>query len=315
MMKIDAISKEIGNNLNLHDTSSIKCKDLKIGTNVFIGQRVKIICSQNVFIGDNVYIGDDVTIILKSISIGEYTKLHNHCLINGKENVEIGDNCWIGQNSILNGESFLKIGNNVGIGTYTSLWTHGYFGQLVDGCNFFSIKPTIIEDDVWLMGSYNTIFPGVTIGHKSILMGTSVVTKSIPCNKIFSGNPAKDITEKFGSPYTKIDVKKQLEIINHKIVNYLIEKQLIFKELNNEIQIDDYGIIFFGQKNRKKEIPLIHSVTFYDEVVDWLGSNDEKDSRFCLKTKTYEKKLSRIEILVKTILNPVTARFIVKQTL
>ena len=118
MSNITANRQHIGSNARMAESSQIVCDELIIGNDVVVDERVKIICRHGrVVLGDQTFIGNDVTIILKSFEIGEYCKLHNHSLLNGKASVRIGDNCWIGQNCILNGEADLVIGNNVGIGT------------------------------------------------------------------------------------------------------------------------------------------------------------------------------------------------------
>jgi acetyltransferase-like isoleucine patch superfamily enzyme len=53
-------------------------------------------------------------------------------------------------------------------------------------------KKVIIEDDVFI-GAHSTILKGVNIGAGSIIGACSVVTKSIPANEIWAGNPAKFI--------------------------------------------------------------------------------------------------------------------------
>ena len=50
----------------------------------------------------------------------------------------------------------------------------------------------IIEDNVFI-GAHSTILKGVTIGQNSIIGACSVVTKNIPPNEIWAGNPAKFI--------------------------------------------------------------------------------------------------------------------------
>lgn len=49
-----------------------------------------------------------------------------------------------------------------------------------------------IENDAFI-GAHTTILKGVTIGEGSIVGAGSVVTKSIPKNEIWAGNPAKFI--------------------------------------------------------------------------------------------------------------------------
>ncbi len=309
MKNVTAEHSQIGTNVKIADSAQIICKELIIGNDVHIDERVKIICKNGkVIIGDQTYIGNDTNILLKSFEIGEYCKLHNHSLLNGKESVKIGDNCWLGQNCVLNGESELIIGNNVGIGTYSSVWTHGYFGQLVDGCQFYSVKPTIIEDDVWLVGSYNTIFPGVTIGKQAVLMGTSVVTKSLEAGKVYGGNPAKEITNKVGAPYQPVSFEKKKELILEHLKNYLTQNKINYSDDSLGLSVNDYGNILFTQNDLEKYDHEKEMVIFCDEVKDW--SNKRSVSKFCLSSKRYQKNYSSIEILTKKILNPVVARFI-----
>ena len=53
-------------------------------------------------------------------------------------------------------------------------------------------KPVKIGDNVWI-GMNSCILPGVEIGNNSIIGSGSVVTKNIPENEIWVGNPAKFI--------------------------------------------------------------------------------------------------------------------------
>ena len=52
--------------------------------------------------------------------------------------------------------------------------------------------PVVIEDNVFI-GARCIILKGVTIGENSVVGAGSVVTKSIPANEIWAGNPAKFI--------------------------------------------------------------------------------------------------------------------------
>ena len=304
MKQITSNDIKIGKNVDIHESVIIKCERLIIGDNVTIEERTKIICRNGyIIIGDNTYLGNDVTIVLKSFEIGEYSKLHNHCLLNGKSSVKIGHNCWIGQNCNLNGEAELIIGNNVGIGTYSSIWTHGYFGELIEGCSIFSIKPTTIEDDVWLVGSYNTIFPGVTIKKKTVLFGTSVITKSTEENNVYSGNPAQNITSKVGLPYHDVSVSEKIEIIRNTLLQNIPDAM---EDSEEKIRVKGLGEIYFLPSS----VPEINAdaVCFVGEVETW--NTAENISLFCLTSKYYSKQKTAIEIMVRKILNPLTARFI-----
>ena len=51
-------------------------------------------------------------------------------------------------------------------------------------------KPIKFEDNVWI-GDSAIICKGVTIGKNSIIGAGAVVTKDVPKNSVFAGNPAK----------------------------------------------------------------------------------------------------------------------------
>lgn len=305
MGQITANKSIIGKGAMIDESVIIRCDNLVIGENVIIEERTKIICPNgHVIIGDHTYIGNDVTIVLKSFEIGEYSKLHNHCLLNGKAIVKIGHNCWIGQNCNLNGEADLMIGNNVGIGTYSSVWTHGYFGELIEGCNIYSIKPTTIEDDVWLVGSYNTIFPGVTIKKKTVLFGTSIITKSTEENNVYSGNPAQNITSKVGMPYHGLSAAEKVKIIRKTLLENLTNVSQVSEE---KLIIEGLGEVYFLPSSFP-ETKDSDVVCFFEQVGDWNVAYNI--SLFCLTSKLYSKQKTALEITVRKILNPVTARFI-----
>jgi len=51
-------------------------------------------------------------------------------------------------------------------------------------------KPIVLKDNVWI-GDSAIICKGVTIGENSIIGAGSVVTKDVPANSVYAGNPAK----------------------------------------------------------------------------------------------------------------------------
>ena len=52
--------------------------------------------------------------------------------------------------------------------------------------------PVVLCDNLFI-GAHSTILKGVTVGENSIVGAGSVVTKNIPANQIWGGNPAKFI--------------------------------------------------------------------------------------------------------------------------
>lgn len=301
----------ISDGVEISESARINCDELHIGRKVVIGDRVNINCKGKVYIDDCVYLSHDVSIASKSAIIGEYTKIHNHTSIYGPNSIFIGHNCWIGQNCVLNTQEKLTLGNGVGIGTYSSVWTHGFFGELIEGANFNVIEPVVLEDNSWLFGSNNVVFPGVTLGEKSVVISPSTVTKSVPANRVFAGSPARDITEKIGPAYTAIDKKKKIDVLIKVLLGTLKEKNITFSFNNLEIKIDGMGEIWFDllDKNLVSKFSDVDKdlVVFIDKVENW----DVRDnvSLFCLSSKKYKKQFTNLEILVRQSLNVVAARF------
>lgn len=53
-------------------------------------------------------------------------------------------------------------------------------------------SPIIIKNGAWI-GAHSIILKGVTIGERSVVGAGSVVTKSIPDDQLWAGNPARFI--------------------------------------------------------------------------------------------------------------------------
>jgi len=54
--------------------------------------------------------------------------------------------------------------------------------------NYFKEGKIIIEDHVWI-GANVIVFPGITIGRKSIIGAGSIINKNIPPNSVVKGQP------------------------------------------------------------------------------------------------------------------------------
>ncbi|MGT2887235.1 acyltransferase [Streptococcus didelphis] len=157
--------------------------------------------------GSNILIYKPLSIKgLKYMSIGNNFKLgyfskleawdyHNNKqfspMISIGNNVSFGSNCHIG---IINS---LEINDNVLIGSNVLIIDHNHglnndsdYKIAPNNRFLFSKGPIIIEENVWI-GENVSILPGVTIEQNSIIAAGSVVTKNVPANTIFGGNPAK----------------------------------------------------------------------------------------------------------------------------
>ncbi|MDP2809116.1 MAG: acyltransferase [Rhodocyclaceae bacterium] len=109
------------------------------------------------------------------VAIGKQVTLNEWVFIDGFGGVTIGDGVRIAHRvSILSSDHNYEDRNRY------------IFEQGI------KIKPTFIEDDVWL-GANSVIMPGVRIAHGAIVGAGAVVTKDVPRFTIVGGVPARPI--------------------------------------------------------------------------------------------------------------------------
>ncbi|MEQ9308569.1 MAG: DapH/DapD/GlmU-related protein [Balneolaceae bacterium] len=88
----------------------------------------------------------------------------------------------------------VKIGDNCLIGPNVGIYTAGHNIHPIDRHKSGNAKSIIIGNNVWI-GGHSVILGGVKVGNNSILAAGSVVTKDVPKNTIYAGNPAKKIKD------------------------------------------------------------------------------------------------------------------------
>jgi acetyltransferase-like isoleucine patch superfamily enzyme len=110
----------------------------------------------------------------------------------------IGDNVGMSSTAIIC-QNKISIGNNVRIGGGTVIYDTDFHSlsykeriSIPEDVSGIKAKEVFIDDNVFI-GAHSMILKGVVIGRNAIVGAGSVVTKSIPENEIWAGNPAKFI--------------------------------------------------------------------------------------------------------------------------
>lgn len=109
------------------------------------------------------------------IEIGNNSSLRG-AIIHSRNKVIIGDNCIFGPGVVVSDND----SHNLSIDPIIRR-----SGKIAD-------NPVIIDNNVWI-GRNSIILKGVHIGDNSIIAAGSIVTKNVPNNQLFGGNPAKFI--------------------------------------------------------------------------------------------------------------------------
>jgi len=172
----------------------LKLNGVKMGS----GFRSLGIPSVDVSLGGKFEIGNNLFIQ----SGNKYNQIgrQQRCFFVVRENGKliIGNNVGMSSTAIVC-DKFIQIGDSVKIGGNVVIYDTDFHSLDVDqrkewvsDYNNTNRLDVIIENNVFI-GAHSTILKGVRIGENSIVGACSVVTKSIPENQIWGGNPAKFI--------------------------------------------------------------------------------------------------------------------------
>ena len=135
-----------------------------IGNNFITGNKVNI--RENNVIGDNVSIGT-LSIIEHSVTIGNNVRIHSGAFI--PEHTIINDGAWLGPRVVI---------------------TNSKYPARKDSKE--KLSGVFVSENA-VIGANVTILPGLKIGKNALIGAGSVVTKDVPKNMIYAGNPAKEI--------------------------------------------------------------------------------------------------------------------------
>jgi len=169
-----------------------------IGDNVDISPRAEINVTERLEIGADSKISAGCVIEGRYVRVGRGFWMLPGAVIGGGSAFEQQSELWagdflhMGRNSFINTARRVKLGNEVGLGTGTALFTHGAYLSIFKGFPV-SFAPIEIGNRVWIPGA--TVNPGVKIGSDVVIGVGSVVTKDIPQGSLAMGIPARVVRE------------------------------------------------------------------------------------------------------------------------
>jgi acetyltransferase-like isoleucine patch superfamily enzyme len=152
----------------------------------------------DVWVGSSFTIGDNF-LMNNGRLFNAIGRQQSCCFIVQRNGVlKIGNNVGISDTAIVCYKSII-ISDNVTIGGNVVIYDTDFHSLNKEHRQNMAIDmqntkcaPVVIEKDAFI-GAHSTILKGVTIGEGAIVGAGSVVTKSIPENEIWAGNPAKFI--------------------------------------------------------------------------------------------------------------------------
>jgi acetyltransferase-like isoleucine patch superfamily enzyme len=185
----------IGNGVKIYHFSTLNSGVL-IGDNVEVRRNVTI--GNDVKIGNNVVVGENSLVANAIIGKGSFIEYGVVFTGVGHNRIIIGNDCYIGIYAVLNWCGGIEIGDCVHIaGPSVGLWTHSstldcLSSHELHDHSYRKVAGIKIENNVWIGGN-STIYPGVTIGHHSVILPNSAVNQQVLPMTVLGGVPGRVI--------------------------------------------------------------------------------------------------------------------------
>lgn len=248
---------KIGKNCNLKNTRFEGNADIIIGDNVKFGREVIIDVTDKLVIGDRTQIGDYSLITGRDIEIGKEFWMGRFAKIGGGgaktkySMLRMGDQCHLGDFGSINTARTVVIGNEVGMGEGTKIYTHGSYLSVLEGypVNFNQIS---IGSNVWIPNAIVL----AEIGDNVVISAMSLVNRIIPSGCLAGGIPVKILRENcYPKHFTATQVENMVEdlvkqFVNIENIDTLKPKKFMLDGSNKRrMYVDDCMTLFdFGDK-------------------------------------------------------------------
>lgn len=164
--------------------------------NVILGENLKIFGGLNLSIQKSSVVNIGSNIIFRSATRYNYIRINRPVIIAvcNYALLSIGNNTGFSGTSIFVMEKII-IGDNCSFGANTAIGdtdfhSLNYMDRRVNDIAKINSSPIEIGNDVFV-GANTIILKGIKIGDRAIIGAGSVVTKHIPPDEIWAGNPAR----------------------------------------------------------------------------------------------------------------------------
>jgi acetyltransferase-like isoleucine patch superfamily enzyme len=312
-MMIEAEKRKIDKSAVLRNVN-IKAKNVTIAKDVSL-ENVNVEAATFI-VGEGTRINGSIFLSHGSVDIGSYTQIKENTLLKAFRHVKVGDQtivdrgvvigglqseysqfecgsrCVILHHAYINTAREVFIGDNVCVGGYGMIFTHGSWQNTFRGypSRFGDVT---IKDDVWL-NWHVIVMPGVTIGKGSTVGSGSVVTNNLPDYCFAVGVPARIVKKDDYPSKISLNDKDQLaRTVLHDFAGYVknfvgIKSARLSEFGDGLILSSNVGSLLYikrTEKLDKREMPRDTDVLSFGipellrEKLGWIEIDSETKSR------------------------------------
>jgi acetyltransferase-like isoleucine patch superfamily enzyme len=165
--------REVGDRVWVHRLATVEAEKFEAGPGTVVNAHARIF-------GTSVHIGREGW-------IDEYATIGGGSAFDPWASLTAGHWLHLGNYSQLNIARGIVVGDEVGIGIASRVFTHGSYLSEWDG---FAVQfaPVALGSRVWLPNAQ--VNPGVTIGDDVVAAAGSIITSDVPSNSFVAGAPA-----------------------------------------------------------------------------------------------------------------------------
>lgn len=190
-MNLKQLIKKIANYCTtIINQVNLKTHNVKFKTNIKMNGIIYVVGKGSISLGNDVKINSS----LKSNPIGGANKTILRTIGSGE--ISIGDHTGISNSTIVSAKR-VTIGENVLIGGSCCIYDTDFHSleyiDRIEKDDKNILKEEIVIENGAFIGAHTIILKGTKIGEKSVIGAGSVVSKNIPPNEVWGGNPIKFI--------------------------------------------------------------------------------------------------------------------------
>ena len=265
----------LGENVKIEENVFIKGKKIVIGEGTVIERGTTINVSEYLEIGKKSIIGENNRIRGRDIRTGREFYSNHSAEIGGGSCFEktskltIGYWFHLGSYSMINTAMEVKIGNEVGMGRFSNIYTHGAYQSILKGFPV-TFGPIKIGNNVWMPGA--TVNPNVNIGDNVVIGVGSLILEDIPSGCLAAGVPCRIIKENCYPQKLSLQKKRKIieQINNLWNLGMKYQRDSIYKV--DDAYIDFENLQFTGNSSKRSErarnILRRHGIRFKVDIID-----------------------------------------------